>query len=120
MMKCLKMLFGFFCLIAFMPGLTFADEQLSNQYLQRALSELDAAKVYVQQAKEQEAPNQRVVFHYEDVLSDIDKIEGGIQEKFNMPKVQPRTIEPVSGDYIGLVGQDDQNSQRSQENQERQ
>lgn len=99
-------------MITFFPGLTFADEQLSNQYLQRALSELDAAKVYVQKAKEQEPPNQRVVFHYEDVMADIDKIEGGIEEKFNMPKVQPRTIEPVSGDYIGLVGQESQENQQ--------
>lgn len=88
----------------FAPILAQADQQMSNQYLQRAINELEAAKVYVQKAKEQQPANQRVVFHYEWVLSDIDKIEGGIQQKFNMPRIQPRVIKPVNGDYITVVG----------------
>lgn len=90
----------------FTPMMGYADEQISNQYLQRAINELDAAKVYVQKAKEQQPANQRVVFHYEWVLSDLDEIEGGIQQKFNMPKIQPRVIKSVKGDYITVVGKD--------------
>lgn len=88
----------------FVPMLAQADEQMSNQYLQRAINELEAAKVYVQKASAQQPANQRVVFHYEWVLSDIDKIEGGIQQKFNRPRIQPRVISLLKGDYMAVVG----------------
>jgi RAQPRD family integrative conjugative element protein len=87
------------------PLLAHADTQMANQYLQRAMSELAAAKVYVQKAKQQQPSNERVVFHYDWVLSDIDKIQGGIEQKFDMPRIQPRIIKPVKGDYITIVGQ---------------
>jgi len=86
------------------PTMSLADTAMANQDLQRAIHELEAAKVYVQKAKEQSPPNQRVVFHYDGVLSDIDKIEGGIQQKFNRPRIQPRDIASLKGDYLTVIG----------------
>ena len=82
-----------------------ADEELSNQYLQRAMNELEAAKVYVQEAQAERPTHPRTVFHYQWILSDIDNIEAGIQQQFNRPRVQPRVIEPVKGDYLTVVGE---------------
>ena len=100
-----------FCLIAacfpmFFTASVNADTQMANQYLQRAINELQAAKVYIQQAKQQAPKNQRIVFHYDGVISDINKIESGIQEKFNTPRIQPRVIKAVKGDYTTVVGKD--------------
>jgi len=104
-MKQYRLHFTMLFVAGLVPLMAHADMDMSNQYLQRAINELAAAKVYVQKAKEQQPANQRVVFHYEWVLSDIDKIAGGIQQKFNMPSIQPRVIKPVKGDYITLVGE---------------
>jgi len=92
-------------IIGFMPLIAHADEAMSNQYLQRALNELNAAKLFVQQAKAQQSTKQRVVFHYNWILSDINKIEAGIQQKFNKPRIQPRVIKPMKGDYLTVVGE---------------
>lgn len=88
----------------FIPVISFADTVTANENLQRAINELEAAKVYVQQAKEQSPPNQRVVFHYDWLLSDINKLEGGIEQKFNRPRIQPRNIVPLKGDYLTVIG----------------
>lgn len=86
------------------PILGRADTQMADQYLQVAINELAAAKVYVQKAQAQAPKNQRVVFHYDWVLSDINRIEAGIAQKFSQPKIQPRVIKPIAGDYLGIVG----------------
>jgi len=91
-------------IVVLFPVISFADTSSANQNLQRAINELEAAKVYVQQAKEQTPPNQRVVFHYDWLLSDMDKVAGGIENKFNMPRIQPRKISPLKGDYLTIVG----------------
>ena len=91
--------------VAFFPLLALADTAIANQDLQRAINELAAAKVYIQQAREQSPANQRVVFHYAWVLSDIDKISGGIEQKFNMPRIQPRDISSLQGDYLVVIGE---------------
>lgn len=103
MRKLLTILTALVAIILF-PTISLADTSIANQDLQRAINELEAAKVYIQQAKEQSPPNQRVVFHYGWVLSDIDKVEGGIQQKFNMPRIQPRDIAPLKGDYLTVIG----------------
>lgn len=89
------------------PVAARADQAMANQYLQHAINELQAAKVYVNKAKAQQPTNQRVVFHYDWVLADLNAIEGGIQQQFNRPKIQPRVIQPIKGDYIKLIGQGD-------------
>ncbi len=96
------MMFLAFCM---MPIFAHADVQMANQYLQVAMSELAAAKVYVQKAQAQEPKNERVVFHYDWVLSDIDQIQGGIDEKFNKPRIQPRVVKSLKGDYLSVVGE---------------
>ncbi len=97
--------FTFFMLgIGLMPTLARADTQMANQYLQIAMNELAAAKVYVQKAQDATPNNERVVFHYDWVLSDISRIQSGIGQKFSMPRIQPRVIKPLTGDYLTLVG----------------
>jgi RAQPRD family integrative conjugative element protein len=82
----------------------FATIQMANLNLQRAMNELDAAKVYVEMAKQQEPKNTRVIFNYHRVISDVNQIEAGIRQKFLKAKIQPRIIKPIRNDYIGLVG----------------
>ena len=91
--------------IGITPTFAHADVQMANQYLQIAMNELAAAKVYIQKAQAQEPKNERVVFHYDWVLSDINQIQGGIDEKFNKPRIQPRVVKPLKGDYLTVVGE---------------
>ena len=95
----------FSLVIGLTPILVRADTQMANQYLQIALNELAAAKVYVQEAQAQAPKNKRIVFHYGWVLSDISRIQAGIGQKFSMPRIQPRVVKPLAGDYLAIVGE---------------
>jgi len=82
-----------------------ADLALANQDLHQALNELDAAKVYVTEASKEEPVGERVQFHYDWLLSDIDQVESGINEKFDKPEIEPRVIAPIKGDYLMMAGE---------------
>ena len=83
----------------------FSDTYTANMDLKRAFNELEAAKTYVNEASRQDPKNNRVVFHYKYLISDIDKLEAGINEKFMAPRIQPRIVKPLKGDYLGIVGE---------------
>ena len=83
----------------------FADMALANQNLKQAIDEIEVAKNDVLQAEQQEPKGERIQFHYDWVIADLNKVEGGIQSKFSQANVEPRVIEPVNGDYLSLIGE---------------
>ncbi len=99
-----SMVIAFFLSLDLSP-LSFADVMLANQDLREAMNELEIAKSDVMQAKKQEPTNERVQFHYDELIADLNKVESGIQAKFEETPVEPRVLAPISGDYLGLVGE---------------
>ncbi len=85
--------------------LSFADVMLANQDLREALNDLEIAKSDMMQAKKQEPTNERIQFHYDELIADLNKIESGIQAKFKATSMEPRVLAPITGDYLGLVGE---------------
>ncbi len=83
----------------------FADLRLANQNLREAINEIEVVKSDVRQAKKQEPTNERVQFHYDELIADLNKVESGIQAKFEESPVEPRALEPITGDYLRLVGE---------------
>ena len=51
------------------------------------------------QAGAEAIKNQRIVFHYDWLRSDINHIQDGINEKLNQTNLAPRVIPPIKGDY---------------------
>jgi RAQPRD family integrative conjugative element protein len=92
------------CLSLSLSPFSFSDVMLANQDLREAINDLEIAKSDVMQAKKQEPTNERVQFHYDEVILDLNKVESGIQAKFEETPVEPRVLAPISGDYLGLVG----------------
>ena len=88
------------CLFIGLSTLSFADELLANQDLREALNDLEIAKSDVMQAKKQEPINERMEFHYDELIADLNKVESGIQAKFDKTPLEPRVLEPITGDYL--------------------
>ena len=93
------------CLSFSLSSLSFADGMLANQDLREALNDLEIAKSDVMQAKKQEPTNERDQFHYDELIADLNKVESGIQAKFKETPVEPRVLEPITGDYLRLIGE---------------
>ena len=84
---------------------SFADGMLANQDLREAFNDLEIAKSDVMQAKKQTPTNERVQFHYDELILDLNKVESGIQAKFDKTPLEPRVLEPITGDYLRLIGE---------------
>ena len=68
-------------IIAF--SVSFAGQAESNALLARINHELDIIKPLINQAQAEAIKNQRIVFHYDWLRSDINHIQDGINEKLN-------------------------------------
>ncbi len=84
-------------IIAF--SVSFAGQAESNALLARINHELDIIKPLINQAQAEAIKNQRIVFHYDWLRSDINHIQDGINEKLNQTNLAPRVIPPIKGDY---------------------
>jgi len=84
-------------LLAFNP--LSADEDGEKAALARIAHELDALLPIVQQAETQANKDQRVQFEYNWLRQDIARLRAGIVEYINTPRIEPRSYEPLSGDY---------------------
>ncbi|MGE4546001.1 MAG: RAQPRD family integrative conjugative element protein [Pedobacter sp.] len=63
------------------------------------LSHLQEADVLIRTAESQQNPDQRIKFRYDWLRKDIYKINRGISDYLSSPESQPRSFEPVMGDY---------------------
>ncbi len=89
----------------------FATTAQENSYLIQLFNQLTAMKALVLAAEKAQPRNQRVTFHYtawndneghrhNGLLEDINAIQSGIAEKLNGIASEPRTIQPLNGDYL--------------------
>jgi len=63
------------------------------------LSHLQEIDVLIQTAETQQNHDQRVKFRYDWLRKDLYKINRGISDHLSSPEAQPRTFEPVIGEY---------------------
>lgn len=63
------------------------------------LSHLQDINVLIRSAETQQNPDQRVKFRYDWLRKDLYKINRGISDHLSSPESQPRSFEPVMGEY---------------------
>ena len=61
-------------------------------------------------AQRQENPQARVRFQFDRLRQDISKIQAGINEVLHRVSIQPRSVKPLSGDYLPDVHTDENKS----------
>ncbi len=66
--------------------------------LARIIHELDAIQPLVEEARSQ-AVDSRIRFNYSWLSQDLRKIKQGIGDYIETPSTEPRSFEPLKGDY---------------------
>lgn len=94
-----KLLLLLSSLMLLFSDLSFANTSLEDSYLLQIINQLEAIQPLILAAEKAQPKNQRVQFHYSEVLTDIEKIKTGIQEKLHHAVIEPRTVSPIKGDY---------------------
>lgn len=78
----------------------YADTEAENATLARIAHELDALQPLINEAQSEQPRYARVRFNYDKLRADVNKIKQGINQQLSNSPIEPRTIAPLSGDYV--------------------
>jgi len=81
------------------PLLSQAQEDTEREYLALLANEITALEGILHKAELNQNKDARVKFQYEWFRADLAKMKSGIQAHINAPRVSPRKVEPLQGDY---------------------
>ena len=81
-------------------SLAFADTAQMNATLARMSTILSQVNPLINLAEQQQDPNARVKFQFDELRQDIAHIQSGIAQAVNRVSIQPRVVQPLSGDYL--------------------
>jgi RAQPRD family integrative conjugative element protein len=90
------------CLFLLICSQAQADTEQENATLARMVQVLNSLTPLINQAEQEQDPNARILFQYEQLCADIQKVKSGIDQKLNPPSIQLRPVTPISGDYLTL------------------
>jgi RAQPRD family integrative conjugative element protein len=76
-----------------------AGQDDENATLARLVHELDALAPLVREAENQASVDARVRLNYGWLRRDLELVKGGIEWHLNTPSTEPRSFEPLKGDY---------------------
>lgn len=82
-----------------------ADTENEQVLLAQIVQKLNALTPLINQAQSQAAPDSRLIFNYDALRADLDKIKAGINQPLSANALEPRPVAPLSGDYVSLRGQ---------------
>jgi RAQPRD family integrative conjugative element protein len=81
-------------------GVAFAVTSQMNATLVRVSTILNQINPLINLAQKQQDPNARIQFQFDVLRSDIANIQAGIAQAVNHVSIQPRMVQPLSGDYL--------------------
>lgn len=76
-----------------------ADQDAERELLARLEYELEALTALIDDAEAAADRAARVRFRYDWLRQDLRRVRTGIQEHIDAPRVQPRIVPPLRGDY---------------------
>ncbi|MBI4356577.1 MAG: RAQPRD family integrative conjugative element protein [Gammaproteobacteria bacterium] len=80
-------------------SLAYASIESERETLARLAQELRAIEPLIREAEQQRDPTSRIKFEYGWLSQDFEKVIYGIEEYLNNPRIEPRQVEPLRGDY---------------------
>jgi RAQPRD family integrative conjugative element protein len=86
-----------------MPSIS-ADTDLENTDLARIVNVLNSLNPLIDEAERQQDKNARVIFQYDALRSDLNKIKVGIAQKLQTTSIEPREVVSIDGDYLKQRG----------------
>lgn len=79
-----------------------ADTETENTALIRIINILNLLTPLINQAEQAQDKRTRIQFRYDLLRRDVNQIKQGIDQKLNPPTIQPRTVQPINGDYLTM------------------
>ena len=95
-----------------LPLVSHANEEALNQTLVRVINQINAVMPLLDEAQSEIEPNTRIQLHIESfegangkthagLRNDLLAIRNALIEYINKPAMEPKTIKPLSLDFIG-------------------
>lgn len=95
-----------------LPLVSHASEEALNQTLVRVINQINAVMPLLDEAQSEIEPNTRIQLHIESfegadgkthagLRNDLLAIRNALIEYINKPAIEPKTIKPLSLDFIG-------------------
>ena len=89
----------------------FATNDQMNEDLVKVVQELQSIKPLLEKAEKEQEKNTRIKINFEDfkgpngkthngLKSDIETIQKSIIEIINSETIEPRVVDPISGDFV--------------------
>jgi len=90
----------------------FATESQMKDTLVKIINQLQAAKLLINQAQNEQPTNPRIEIHFDSwvdankqkhngLRQDIEAIQQALMQAVNQQTIEPRTYAPITDDYIG-------------------
>ena len=87
-------------LVCVVCGSTYhADIVAVREALEQIVEELTELDKLIDKAERESDPTQRIRFRYDWLRKDLERVKDGIQDHLDSPSTEPRTFEPLQGDY---------------------
>lgn len=96
-----------------------ADADGERDALARLAHEIETLVPLIAKAEAQADPDARIRFQCEWLRQDLDRARAGIQAHIDVPRAEPRKVEPLRGDYNLSLRLHDLESGRSHGDQRR-
>lgn len=101
-----------FVLMLSLPLVSHASEEALNQTLVRVINQINAVMPLLDEAQSEIEPNTRIQLHIESfegadgkthagLRNDLLAIRNALIDYINKPAIEPKTIKPLSLDFIG-------------------
>lgn len=88
-----------FVLLLF-SSMSFANTAQMHTTLARINMLLNQLNPLINLAQQQQDPNVRVQFQFDALRHDVAKIQAGIAQAMHRVSIQPRIVQPLTGDYL--------------------
>lgn len=76
-----------------------ADGDAEREALARLVHELESLEPLIVEASQAADPDARIRFQYEWLRQDLTTVRRGIEAHLEAPRVEPRPVAPLRGDY---------------------
>jgi RAQPRD family integrative conjugative element protein len=76
-----------------------ADADTEREILAQLVQELRLLETLIDRAEQAAEPSARIRFRYDWLREDLERVRQGIEEHGEVPRIEPRAVLPLRGDY---------------------
>ena len=93
------LLYGVILLALIASSPSQADAETEREILARVVHELTILEKLIDRAEQAAEPRARIRFRYNWLREDLERVRRGIEEHWEAPRIEPRTVTPLRADY---------------------